>query len=76
MAVAVAVSSSIIIGRGDTRIVVNAGDAWDADDPFVQAHPDLFSTDAKRARRAPEDLAPVEQKTARPGRKATVKPRG
>lgn len=77
MALAVAVSSSIIVGRGGVRIVVRPGDAWDADDPFVIAHPDLFSTDAKDARRAPAEIteAPVERKTAAPGEKSTVKRR-
>lgn len=73
MALAVAVSSTVVVVRGGERIAVRAGDAWDADDPFVQAHPDLFSTDPKLARRAPVDV--VEEKTARPGRKAQVKPR-
>ena len=71
--IAVAISSSIIVGRGGVRIVVHPGDAWDADDPFVLAHPDLFSTEAKHARRAPADV--VEDKIASPGRKSSVKPR-
>ena len=71
--IAVAVTSTLIVGRHGDRILVRAGDAWDAEDPFVQAHPDLFTTDAKAARRAPADV--VEDKTANPGRKAQVKPR-
>lgn len=71
--IAVAVSTTVIVGRQGERVVVRAGDAWAADDPFVKAHPDLFSTDAKHARRAASDV--VEEKTANPGRKAQVKPR-
>lgn len=74
MALAVATASAIIVGRGGAQVIIRQGDAWDADDPIVTAHPDMFSTDVKHARSTGPD-APVEDKMARPGRKATVKPR-
>lgn len=82
--IVVAITSTIVRGRGDERTVVRAGEAWAADDPFVAAHPEMFSADADRARRGPADAVEqktarpadvVEEKTARPGRKAQVKPR-
>lgn len=76
MALAVATASAIIVGRGGAQVIIRQGDAWDADDPIVVAHPDMFSVDAKHARSTgAAEQAPVEDKTARPGRKATVKPR-
>lgn len=72
--IVVATNTTIVRGRGDSRTIVRQGEAWDANDPFVIAHPDLFSADSGRARRGAEDGV-VEEKTARPGRKAQVKPR-
>lgn len=48
------------------------GDAWDADDPFVLARPDLFSERPIRVRRTVPKQAtdtPVETATREPGQK-------
>ena len=49
------------------------GEVWDADDPLVKAHPDLFSKEPTKVRRS----APrVERATAAPGeRRNTSKPK-
>lgn len=39
------------------------GETWDASDPFVQAHRDLFGDEPKKVRRTPR----VERATRRPG---------
>jgi len=55
------------------RVVVRQGEAWAADDPFVQAKPDLFGPPAKVRRTGPP---PVERATRAPGEvRATGRPR-
>lgn len=39
------------------------GEAWNAADPFVQAHPDLFAAEPKKVRSTDR----VERATRRPG---------
>jgi hypothetical protein len=39
---------------------------WDANDPVVRAHPELFAADPVRVRRT---VSPVEEATAAPGQK-------
>jgi len=55
-----------------------AGEAWDADDPFVRAHPDLFTDAPLTVRRTvPARVErPVEQATRAPGEKRTTGGRG
>lgn len=60
-----AASTCAIRGAGGV-VRLRIGDAWPADDPVVQAHPELFSegpTVVKRSQPA------VEQATAAPGEK-------
>jgi hypothetical protein len=48
------------------------GETWDASDPFVQAHRDLFDAEPKKVRRtrpAPAAGDRVERATRRPGEK-------
>jgi hypothetical protein len=61
--ITIAISSAVVTHRGE-RISIQAGTAWDAADPVVRAHPEMFSTDARYLRRS-EPL--VEQATAAPG---------
>lgn len=47
---------------------VHAGEAWDADDPFVAAKPDLFGPPARVRRTTREPAVPVvETATRAPG---------
>ena len=46
---------------------------WDANDPFVQARPDLFSDAPKTVRRTTQAPAPVEAATKAPGARKAVK---
>lgn len=54
------------VGWDGGRVRLSQGDLWDADDPFVRAHPDLFAADAPE-RMIHRTVAPVEQATRRPG---------
>jgi hypothetical protein len=64
--------------RPGIKVRLIDGSAWDADDPFVRARPDLFtdepatvhSTRGKRPVRGPQ----VEQATAAPGELRDVVP--
>ena len=57
--------------------VVQKGSHWPAADPVVLANPKLFSTDARYGLNYSEEPegydAPVEQATAGPGEKRTVR---
>lgn len=61
--------------------VVQKGSHWPADDPVVESHPDLFSSDPRyglQFSREPSgfrDEAPVEQVTAAPGERRNVRRR-
>lgn len=56
---------------GETYPVpVRRGEVWYAEDPFVKAHPDLFSDDPPRARGSEPE---VEQATAAPGEKRATR---
>lgn len=70
-------------------MTIHKGQHWSADDPVVRANPDLFSPDPRYGLTfspgaAPREMAyapgeeiPVEQATAGPGEKRTVRrPRG
>ena len=39
--IVVAVTDSMVAGKGRQPIVIRRGEAWDASDPVVLAHPDL-----------------------------------
>lgn len=54
------------VGWDGGRVRLSEGDLWAADDPFVKAHPDLFTDDAP-ARMIHRTVAPIEQATRRPG---------
>lgn len=53
------------------------GEAWDADDPIVQSHPDWFSPEPAVVRgtvpRKAAEAPVVEQATAAPGERRSVK---
>ena len=75
MAIAVALSDSVV-GNGTRQpIIIRKGEAWDADDPIVKANPSLFSADSGKARttvpRTAEQV--VEQKTKAPGERSQVR---
>jgi hypothetical protein len=52
---------------------VHKGTAWHADCPMVVEHPDLFSPDPPEVHPRGWKPAPVEQATAAPGEKRTVR---
>lgn len=58
--------SDVTTYHGPTRIRLRVGDVWDATDPFVKAHPELFSDRPPTVRTVE---GPVEQATAAPGEK-------
>lgn len=70
---AVYAKSTASVALPDGAVVgVQEGSHWSADDPIVQAHPDLFSDDARFGMLfsrplQPDDYPPVEQATAAPG---------
>lgn len=84
MSIVVATASSTVFVDGQ-RVHIIKGTAWAADSVPVKLHPDSFSADPQLAlgldivepRQTPAERpeAPVEQKTAAPGEKATVKRR-
>jgi hypothetical protein len=57
-------------------VAINRGEAWDADDPVVLSHPDWFTSDPSQFARtssASYGEPAVEQATAAPGEKRTVR---
>lgn len=64
MTIAVATTSAMIIGRRGEKIAVRVGEAWDADHPVVQTHPDMFSIDPTDARgkEIPADVVETKKK--------------
>lgn len=54
---------------------LNKGEPWDADDPVVLAHPELFSDSPLRVRTSTRGFVDVEQATAAPGEKRTTRRR-
>ena len=63
---------SALVGRG---VSVAKGDVFHASDPLVHAHPELFSRTPPTVRSTPgwSPPADVEQATAAPGERRTVK---
>lgn len=60
------------------HLTVRKGSHWSADDPIVEQHPDLFTTDARYGLSytvPPPELAeaPVEQATAVPGERRNTR---
>lgn len=53
-------------------VFITEGEPWDADDPFVQRHPEHFSDDPGRSLRG---SGRVEQATAAPGEKRSTSTR-
>jgi hypothetical protein len=56
------------------RLQVTKDQIWDANDPFVKARPDLFSSVPKKVNRTTP--APVEAATAAPGEKRATRRNG
>jgi len=66
MRIVYAISTSTVgLGGQLARIVV--GEPWDADDPVVKAHPDLFEKKPRMARTSKMATPWVETATAVPG---------
>lgn len=70
--------ASVAVGYAGGVIHLSTRDVWAADDPFVQARPELFSdtpavTVVRRTAAAP---VVVEQATAAPGEKRKTPGRG
>ena len=59
---------SASVNYGPLSVNVVEGQVWDADDPFVKAHKDLFSDVPVRVHRT---TPVVEEATAAPGAKRT-----
>lgn len=73
----VVATASTTIFIGTQRVHVRQGSAWAADSVAVTERPDLFSADPNLALGLDlEPGPPIEQKTAAPGEKSTVKRRG
>lgn len=53
---------------GGVPVRLREGDLWDADDPVVKTHPNLFSDEPTRINRTTRTPV-VEQATAAPGEK-------
>ena len=66
MALAYANCTTVYADAG-RKIRLAEGDVWDADDPFVKAHPELFSVEPTKVKRTAPTK--VEQATAAPGEK-------
>lgn len=61
-----------------TLVNITAGEAWDADDPVVRTHPDLFADQPPFVRRFEGGLVQsyvVEEASASPGQRRTTKRR-
>jgi hypothetical protein len=56
--------------EGTRKIRLEVDMVWDADDPFVKAHPELFSATPIKVHRT---VAVVEQATAAPGEKRSTR---
>lgn len=61
---------STVYAEGLRKIRLEIGDVWDAADPFVKAHPELFDVEPTKVNRStPARNQRVEQATAAPGEK-------
>jgi hypothetical protein len=71
--------TTCVTSLGETRVNLTAGEAWDAEDPLVAEHPDLFIEQPPLLRRTHGGLAvsqanpEVEDATARPGEKRSTR---
>ena len=68
------VTTSVTMPAGHS-ILVRTGSHWPAEDPFVLAHPDLFTEDARVGMtysQPPQPDPPVEQATAAPGERRVL----
>ena len=63
-----AVADLVTVYEGQ-KVVLERGEAWWADDPFVKSRPDLFSAEPTRVR----GHRPVEQATKNPGQKRATR---
>jgi len=59
-------TTTLVAGYDGGRVHINVDQVWEADDPFVKSHPDLFSDVPQKVHRT--TTAPViETATAAPG---------
>jgi hypothetical protein len=69
-------TASVGDGHGGS-LTVGKGTHWPASDPIVQAHPEMFSADARYGlvfTQTPDGFdAPIETATAAPGEKRNVR---
>lgn len=70
MAHVFAKSTTVVGTRGGGTTHVQEGEVWSSHDPIVIDHPDLFSDKPTKVRGAKDT---VEEATASPGEKRTVK---
>lgn len=73
MRIVYAKSTTSIGGPNGLTYQLIAGEAWNADDPVVVSHPGFFSELPLRVRSSSDGWLPVEQATAAPGEKRTVR---
>lgn len=63
-----AVADLVTVYEGQ-KVVLERGEAWWSDDPFVKLRPDLFSDEPTKVR----GQRPVEQATKNPGQKRAAR---
>lgn len=64
-----------VLAHSGDRVLVAAGEMWDGDDPLVERYPDMFidGPNVVRSTRTDRGYVDVEQATAAPGEKRTVR---
>jgi hypothetical protein len=73
------VGKTWVVAPDGTRVWVHIGQHWPADDPVVKKYPSLFSDDPVTGLsftvtpKPPAPAAPVEQATAAPGERRSVR---
>jgi hypothetical protein len=72
-----AIGTQVVTSADGTRVKVPKGSHWPADDPIVQARPDVFSTDPRWGMlytvEPPGYDAPIETASAAPGERRSVR---
>lgn len=70
-------TTSCVVGWNGTRVRLEKGQTWQADDPFVKDRPEFFATSPTVVigSRGPQQdvVAPVEQATNAPGEKRATR---
>lgn len=67
------VTQSVVTAVDGRRIRLSKGDAWDDADPVVKARPELFADVPEVVMTSEVRVAGVEQASAAPGEKRSVK---